>query len=216
VNGLLQTIPKDLVDFHSTFVHQHARLMDLVASIASIKSTTIIGVSTIGGAFTQEVVESMSRINERPVILALSNPTEHAECTAEQAYTWSKGKAIYAAGVQFAPVNYNGQTYLPGQANNFYIFPAVSMAIFATQATRVSDEMFIVAAQAVADQVPPELLKQGLLYPLQSNILDVEIRTAARVAELVFESGLARVGPPADMMAFIRQHVYKPEYKKLV
>ena len=125
---------------------------------------------------------------------------------------WSKGKAIYAAGVQFPPVHYNGQTFLPGQANNFYIFPAVGMAIFATQAKRVTDEMFIEAAQAVADQVPPELLKQGLLYPLQSNILETEIQTAARVAKLVFDSGLARVDRPADMVAFIRQHVYKPEY----
>jgi malate dehydrogenase (oxaloacetate-decarboxylating)(NADP+) len=154
----------------------------------------------------------MSRINDRPVILALSNPTEHAECTPEQAYTWSKGKAIYAAGVQFAPVHLNGQTFLPGQANNFYIFPAVGMAIFATQAKRVTDEMFIEAGQAVADQVPPELLKQGLLYPLQSNILEIEIQTAARVAKLVFDAGLARVDRPADMVAFIRQHVYKPEY----
>lgn len=146
------------------------------------------------------------------MILALSNPTERAECTPEQAYTWSKGKAIYAAGVQFAPVSYNGQTFLPGQANNFYIFPAVGMAIFATQASRVSDEMFIEAGQAVADQVQPELLKQGLLYPLQANILETEIQTAARVAKLVFDSDLARVARPADMVAFIRQHVYKPEY----
>jgi malate dehydrogenase (oxaloacetate-decarboxylating)(NADP+) len=151
----------------------------------------------------------MSRINDRPVILALSNPTEHAECTVEQAYTWSKGKAIYAAGVQFA---YNGQTFLPGQANNFYIFPAVGMAIFATQAKRVTDEMFIEAGQAVADQVAPDLLKQGLLYPLQSNILETEIQTAARVAKLVFDTGLARVDRPADMVSFIRRLVYKPEY----
>jgi len=215
INGLLDSTRKDLVDFQRPYAHPHAPTGDFVAAIESIKPTTIIGVSTIGGAFTQKVVESMSRINERPVILALSNPTEHAECTAEQAYTWSKGKAIYAAGVQFAPVHYNGQTFLPGQANNFYIFPAVGMAIFATQAKRVSDEMFIEAAQAVADQVPPDLLKQGLLYPLQSNILEVEIQTAARVAKLVFDSGLARVGRPADMVAFIRRHVYKPEYKNL-
>jgi malate dehydrogenase (oxaloacetate-decarboxylating)(NADP+) len=216
INGLLESTRKDLVDFQKPYAHQHAPTKDFVAAIESVKPTTIIGVSTIGGAFSQKVVEAMSRINERPVILALSNPTEHAECTAEQAYTWSKGKAIYAAGVQFAPVHYNGQTFLPGQANNFYIFPAVGMAIFATQAKRVSDEMFIEAAQAVADQVPPQLLKQGLMYPLQSNILEVEIETAARVAKLVFESGLARVGRPADMVGFIRQHVYKPEYKKLV
>jgi malate dehydrogenase (oxaloacetate-decarboxylating)(NADP+) len=157
----------------------------------------------------------MARINERPVILALSNPTDHAECTAEQAYTWSKGKAIYAAGVEFAPVQYNGQTFLPGQANNFYIFPAVGMAIFATQAKRVSDEMFIEAAQAVADQVKPDLLKQGLLYPLQSNILETEIQTAARVAKLVFDSGLARVDRPNDNLAFIRQHVYHPQYRNV-
>jgi malate dehydrogenase (oxaloacetate-decarboxylating)(NADP+) len=216
INGLLEPTRKDLVDFQRPYAHQHAPTKDFVDAIKSIKPTTIIGVSTIGGAFTQTVVETMSQINERPVIFALSNPTEHAECTAEQAYTWSNGKAIFAAGVQFAPVHYNGQTFLPGQANNFYIFPAVGMAIFATQAKRVSDEMFIEAAQAVADQVLAELLKQGLMYPLQSNILEVEIQTAARVAKLVFDSGLARVGRPTDMVGFIRQHVYKPEYKKFV
>jgi malate dehydrogenase (oxaloacetate-decarboxylating)(NADP+) len=183
-----------------------------VDAIESVRPSTIIGVSTIGRAFTQEVSEAMSRINGRPVILAISNPTEKAECTPEQAYTWSNGQAIYAAGVQFPPVQYKGQTFLPGQANNFYIFPAVGMAIFATQAKRVTDEMFIEAGQAVADQVRPDLLKQGLLYPLQSNVLETEIQTAARVAKLVFDSGLARVERPADMVSFIRHHVYKPEY----
>jgi malate dehydrogenase (oxaloacetate-decarboxylating)(NADP+) len=212
INGLLESTRKDLFDFQLPYAHQHAPTRDFVAAIDSIKPTTIIGVSTIGGAFNQKVIEAMARINERPVILALSNPTEHAECTPEQAYSWSKGKAIYAAGVQFPPVHYNGQTFLPGQANNFYIFPAVGMAIFATQAKRVTDEMFIEAGQAVADQVPSELLKQGLLYPLQSNILESEIQTAARVAKLVFDSGLATVSRPTDMVAFIRKHVYKPEY----
>src|SRR5467141_2793280 len=212
INGLREDTRTDLFDIQKPYAHRHAPTRDFVAAIESIKPTTIIGVSTIGGAFNQKVIESMSRINERPVILALSNPTEHAECTAEQAYTWSKGKAIYAAGVQFAPVHYDGQTFLPGQANNFYIFPAVGMAIFATQAKRVTDQMFIEAGRAVADQVPSELLKQGLLYPLQANILEAEIQTAARVAKLVFDSGLARVSRPADMVTFIRSHVYKPEY----
>jgi len=214
INGLLDASRTDLLDFQKPYAHLHAPTRDFVAAIESIKPTTIIGVSTVGGAFNQKVVEAMSRINKRPVIFALSNPTEHAECTPEQAYTWSKGKAIYAAGVQFAPVHYNGQTFLPGQANNFYIFPAVGMAIFATQAKRVIDEMFIEAGQAVADQVPSELLKQGLLYPLQSNVLETEIQTAARVAKLVFDAGLARVARPNDMVAFIREHVYTPEYGK--
>ena len=216
INGLLESTRTDLVDFQKPYAHKHAPTRDFVAAIESIKPTAIIGVSTVGGAFTQNVIEAMSRINERPVVLALSNPTEHAECTPEQAYTWSKGKAIYAAGVPFPPVHYNGQTFLPGQANNFYIFPAVGMAIFATQASRVTDEMFIEAAGAVADQVPSEMLKDGLLYPLQSDILETEIQTAARVAKLVFDSGLARVERPTDMVAFIRRHVYKPDYRTAV
>ena len=217
IKGLLESTRTDLVDFQQVYAHKHAPTRDFVAAIESIRPTTIIGVSTIGGAFNQNVIESMSRINERPVILALSNPTEKAECTPEQAYTWSKGKAIYASGVQFPPVQFGGKTYLPGQANNFYIFPAIGMAIFATQASRVTDEMFIEAARAVADQVPSDLLQQGLLYPPQSNILESEIQTAARVAKLVFDSGLARVSAPlTDMVSFIREHAYTPEYKQVV
>src|SRR5580700_2639182 len=214
VNGLLESTRSDLVDFQKPYAHEHAPTKDFVAAVESIKPTAIIGVSTIGGAFDQKVIEAMSRINERPVVFALSNPTEHAECTPEQAYTWSNGKAIYAAGVQFPPVHFKGQTFLPGQANNFYIFPAIGMAIFATQASRVTDEMFIEAARAVADQVAPDLLNQGLIYPLQSNILETEIQTAARVAKLVCDSGLARVPRPADMVSFIREHVYKPAYAR--
>jgi len=213
INGLLETTRTDLVDFQKPYAHKHAPTRDFVAAIESIKPTTIIGVSTVGGTFTQSVIETMSQINERPIVLALSNPTEHAECTPEQAYAWSNGKAIYAAGVQFSPVHFKGQTFVPGQANNFYIFPAIGMAIFATQASRVTDEMFIEAARAVADQVAPDLLKQGLLYPLQSNILETEIQTAARVAKLVFDSRLARVERPADMVAFIRDQVYQPAYR---
>ena len=214
INGLLETTRTDLVDFQTPYAHKHAPTRDFVGAIESIKPTTIIGVSTVGGTFTQKVIEAMSRMNERPVVLALSNPTEKAECTPEQAYTWSNGKAIYAAGVQFPPVHFKGQTFLPGQANNFYIFPAIGMAVFATQASRVTDEMFIEAARAVADQVPADLLKQGLLYPLQSNILETEIQTAVRVAKLVFDSRLARVERPADMVALIRDHVYKPVYSE--
>jgi malate dehydrogenase (oxaloacetate-decarboxylating)(NADP+) len=212
INGLLESSRTDLFDFQKVYAHKHVPTRDFVAAIESIRPTTLIGVSTVGGLFTQKVIEAVSLINDRPVILALSNPTEHAECTAEQAYTWSKGKAIYAAGVQFPPVHWNGQTFLPGQANNFYIFPAIGMAVYATQASRVTDEMFIEAARAVADQVPANLLNQGLIYPLQSGILEIEIQTAARVAKLVFDSGLARVERPDDLVAFIREKVYKPEY----
>ena len=128
----------------------------------------------------------------------------------------AKGKALYAAGVQFPPVSYGGRTLLPGQANNFYIFPAVGMAIYATQTKRVTDEMFIEAARALADQVTPGQLQQGLLYPPQSDILETEIKVAARVAKVVFDSNLAGVPRPDDCEAFIRSHVYRPEYRNLV
>jgi malate dehydrogenase (oxaloacetate-decarboxylating)(NADP+) len=185
----------------------------IVAAIEDFKPTILIGVSTVGKLFSQEVVEAMSRHNERPIIFALSNPTEKHECLPQDAYTWSKGKVVYAGGVQFPPVQYAGKTYLPSQANNLYIFPAVGMAIYATNARRVTDEMFIEAAHALADQVTPEQLKLGMLFPPQSNILEVEVQTAARVAKLVFDAGLARVDRPADMTAFIRKHIYKPEYR---
>jgi malate dehydrogenase (oxaloacetate-decarboxylating)(NADP+) len=193
----------------------------IVAAIEDFRPTALIGVSGkalppgVGRLFSREVVDAMSRHNERPIIFALSNPTEHHECLPEEAYAWSGGKAVYAGGVQFPPVHLDGQTFLPSQANNLYIFPAVGMAIYATNAKRVTDAMFIEAAHAVADQVTPEHLKLGMLFPPQSNILEVETQTAARVAKLVFDAGLARVDRPANMEALIRQHLYKPEYQTL-
>ncbi|HJZ93784.1 MAG TPA: NAD-dependent malic enzyme [Gemmataceae bacterium] len=216
VNGLLEPSRTDLFDFQKPYAHPHAPSRDFVACIESIKPTAVIGVSTVGNTFTRQVIEAMSRLNKRPIIFALSNPTEHAECTPEAAYQWSKGKALYAAGVQFPPVSYGGRTFLPGQANNFYIFPAVGMAIHATQAKRVTDEMFIEAAHALADQVTPAELDQGLLFPPQSNILETEIKVAARVAKVVFDGNLSSVESPADCEAFIRSHVYRPEYRTLV
>jgi malate dehydrogenase (oxaloacetate-decarboxylating)(NADP+) len=216
VNGLLELRRKDLFDFQKPYAHPHAPSRDFVACIESIKPTAIIGVSTVGKTFTRPVIEAMSRLNERPIIFALSNPTEHAECTPAAAYEWSQGKALYAAGVQFPPVSYGGRTLLPGQANNFYIFPAVGMAIYATQPKRVTDAMFIEAAHALADQVTQVELAQGLLFPPQSNILETEIKVAARVAQVVFDSNLACVARPADFEAFIRSNVYKPEYRNFV
>jgi malate dehydrogenase (oxaloacetate-decarboxylating)(NADP+) len=216
INGLLEPSRTDLFDFQKPYAHSHSPTRDFVAAIESLKPTMLIGVSTVGNTFTRQVIEAMSRLNDRPIIFALSNPTERAECTPEAAYQWSRGKALYAAGVQFPPVSYGGRTFLSGQANNFYIFPAVGMAIYATQAKRVTDEMFIEAAHALADQVTRAELEQGLLFPPQSNILETEIKVAARVAKVVFDSDLARVARPADCEAFIRSHVCKPEYRNLV
>jgi malate dehydrogenase (oxaloacetate-decarboxylating)(NADP+) len=187
----------------------------VVAAVDDFKPTILIGVSTVGKLFSREVIQAMARHTERPIIFALSNPIAKHECLPEDAYAWTKGKAVYAGGVQFPPVHLGGKTYLPSQANNLYVFPAVGMAVYAAKATRVTDEMFIEAAHGVADQVTRDQLKLGMLFPPQSDMLETEIKTAARVAQVVFEQGLAGVGRPDDCEAFIRGHVYRPEYRNL-
>jgi len=211
-NGLLENTRQDLIPEKKAYAHAHTPTHDLVVAINSIRPTILIGVSTVGKAFNQAVVEAMSEINHRPIIFALSNPTERAECTAEEAYRWSRGRAVYAAGVQFPPVHYNGDIFLPGQANNFYIYPAIGLAVYATRTKRVTDEMFIEAAKATADQVTDEQRKKGLLFPPQSNILEAEVCTAVRIATLVFERNLARVDQPKDVNAWLRAMLYKPQY----
>lgn len=185
---------------------------EFVAAINDFRPTILIGVSTVGKLFSRQVVEAMSHHNSRPIIFALSNPIEKHECLPQDAYAWSKGKAIYAGGVQFPPVHLGGQTLLPSQANNLYIFPAVSLAIYVTRPKRANDEMFIEAAQAVADQVSPEQLKLGMLFPPQSDIVKVEAEAGARVAEFIFDKGLATVERPADLRAWVEGQLYQPGY----
>src|SRR5208283_1617619 len=216
VNGLLETSRKDLADFQKPYAHSHAPTRDFVQAIETIKPNAIIGVSTVAKAFNQRVIEAMSRVNQRPIIFPYSNPTSHSECTAEEAYRWSEGRAIFASGSPFPPVRFGDRTFVPGQGNNVYIFPAIGLAVYATQAKRVTDEMFIAAARAVAEQVTPAELDVGLIYPPQSAIFDTEIRAAARVAEVIFARNLARTERPASIEEFIRQKVYQPTYQTAV
>ncbi|MFO1127942.1 MAG: NAD-dependent malic enzyme [Rhodospirillales bacterium] len=206
----------DLAPFKRAYAHEHAPVQTFVDAIEALRPTAIIGVSTIAGAFDRKVVEAMARVNERPIIFPYSNPTSRSECTAEDAYAWSQGRAIFAAGSPFPPVSYGGRTYVPGQGNNVYIFPAVGMAVYATEATRVTDEMFIVAAKAVAEQVTEDDLASGLIYPPQAHILETSLNVAVRVAESIFDAGLARVDCPPDIDAFIRDRAYVPEYPTYV
>jgi len=213
VNGLLVKSRTDLAEHQKAFAHDSALSNDFAESILTIKPTAIIGVSTVGGAFTQQVIENMSAINERPIIFPYSNPTSNSECTAEQAYTWSKGKAIFASGSPFAPVTYNGKTFTPGQGNNVFIFPALGLAIYATEAKRVTDEMLLTASEAVAEQITQEDFNNGLIYPPIKNIREVSVNVAVKVAEEIFKSGLARVKKPKNIGKFIRSKMYEPVYK---
>ena len=212
INGLLEPSRADLSAEQRLYAHPYPPSTDLAATVQSVKPTVLIGVSTVAHSFTQPVIEAMARTTERPVIFALSNPTERAECTPDEAYRWTKGKALYAAGVQFSPVQYEGKTFLPGQANNFYIYPAVGLAVWATNTRRVTDEMFIEAARATANQVTDQQRELGLLFPLQKDVLESEVRTAASVAAMIFDRGFARVGRPKDIDAWLRDLLYKPEY----
>ena len=214
--GLIESTRGDLADYQKPYAHHHAATRNFVAAIESIKPTAIIGVSTVPKLFNRQVIEAMARVNRHPVIFALSNPTSNSECTAEEAYNWSGGRAVFASGSPFPPLRYQERTLVPGQCNNVYIFPAVDLAVYATQATRVTDEMFIAAAKALTEQVTPAELNVGLIYPPQSALLKTEMHIAKRIAEVIFARRLARVKEPHDLGAFIESHIYKPEYQSLV
>jgi malate dehydrogenase (oxaloacetate-decarboxylating)(NADP+) len=212
IKGLLVTSRTDLADFQKPFAQEHSPVSTFVEAVEALRPTGIIGVSTVPKLFNREVIEAMARINERPIIFPYSNPTSRSECTAEEAYRWSDCRAVFASGSPFPPVEINGRRFVPGQGNNVYIFPAMGMAVFATEATRVTEEMFIVAAQAVAEQVTEEDLSMGLIYPPQSRILEASLHVAERIAAYIFDQGLARVPRPDDVGALVRARAYRPVY----
>jgi malate dehydrogenase (oxaloacetate-decarboxylating)(NADP+) len=216
IDGLLTSSRKGLNAYQQRYAHKSTGAKTFLESVKAVKPTAIIGVSTVAKLFDREVIEEMSRNNERPVIFPYSNPTSHAECSAEEAITWSKGTAIFASGSPFKPVDYNGKTYVPGQGNNVYIFPAMGLAVLATQARRVTEEMFLRAAHAVADQVTPQNLDEGLIYPPISEILETSIRTAVKLAEIIYDRDLAAAPRPKDVEEHVRSLVFNPEYKPLI
>ncbi len=215
-SGLIESTRGDLANYQKPYAHRHPPAKDFVAAIESIKPSALIGVSTAAKAFNQQVIEAMARINRRPIIFALSNPTSRSECTAEEAYGWSQGRAVFASGSPFPPVRHGDRTLVPGQCNNLYIFPATGLAIYATHAKQVTEEMFIAAARAVAEQVTAAELDAGLIYPSQSAILKTEIHVARRIAEVIFARGLERVPEPKDLGAFIESQVYTAKYRALI
>ncbi|MFO7746369.1 MAG: NAD-dependent malic enzyme [Orrella sp.] len=212
INGLVESSRQDLAEFQKPFALKHKPCTSFVDMINDFKPTGIIGVSTVPKLFNQAVIQAMAAVNERPIIFPYSNPTSRSECTAQEAYQWSNGQAIFASGSPFDPVTFKNKTFIPGQGNNVYIFPAMGMAVLATESTRVTEQMFIVAAKAVAEQVTQEELDAGLIYPPQSQILDASLHTAARVAQYIFDQDLARVKKPKDVELHIRQTAYKPVY----
>jgi malate dehydrogenase (oxaloacetate-decarboxylating)(NADP+) len=211
--GLLVKSRTDLDEYKAAYAHEHPPINNLLEAIQTLKPTALIGASTIGGAFTREVIEAMSSLNKRPIIFPLSNPTSHSECTAEDAFTYTNGTVLFASGSPFDAVSLGGKIYLPSQGNNVYIFPAVGLAVLATEAVRVTDDMFLCASKALAAHVTDEMIDMGICYPPIHDIYEVESTIAIAVANHIFDHNLAGVERPSDIEAFVRSKRYFPNYK---
>ena len=214
--GLVVQSRLDLVGHKRQYAHDHPQVDNFLGAIEALRPHGIIGVSGQAKRFSPEVLEAMARINERPIVFSLSNPTSKAECTAEEAYIWTQGRAIFASGSPFPPVVYNGRKMFPGQGNNVYIFPGVGMGVMASGAARVTDEMFLVAARVVAGEVTEADLNEGRLYPPLPRIREVALAVAEAVAEVAYRRGLAGQPRPDDLRAHITSLMYEPVYQNYV
>ena len=208
--GLVVKSRTDLAPHKQPYAHDHTPLPDLQSAIEALRPAALIGVSGQPQTFTRPVIEAMTSINARPMIFALSNPTSRAECTAEQAYQWSAGRAIFASGSPFAPVEFEGQTFVPGQANNAYIFPGVGLGVIAAGATRVTDDMFLVAARTLAGMVSDDDLAQGATFPPLARIREISAAIATAVARQARDLGLASEILPEDPAEVVRALMYDP------
>lgn len=209
--GLVVDGRDDLMPHNIPYAHKHEQL-SFEDALRTIKPHVLIGATGAPGTFTQNVIKLMSENNDRPVIFALSNPTSQAECTAEQAYEWSAGKAIFASGSPFAALEYKGKILRPGQGNNAYVFPGIGLGSLACEAKTISDTMFLAAAQALADLVSEEDLEAGTLYPPLSEIRTISLDIAVAVSEKAYESDLAGLNRPTDLRKHIAATMYEPEY----
>lgn len=194
------------------FAHEAPPLVNLLEIVDYVKPTALIGVSGQPNTFTEHVLRHMAALNERPIIFALSNPTSKSECTAEQAYQFTDGRAIFASGSPFPPVTFEGKTIMIGQANNAYIFPGVGLGVIASGAKHVTDEMFYAAAQALSDLVSEEDLALGRVYPALQMIRQISVAIATAVARVAFADGLTDHMPPANLEEHIRGMMYDPRY----
>ena len=211
--GLVVKSRDNLQEHKLPYAHDHEFLPDLLSAVEALKPTALMGVSGQPQTFTQPIVETMARFNEQPIVFALSNPTSKAECTAEQAYSWTGGKAIFASGSPFNPVTLNGKTYVPGQGNNSYVFPGVGLGAIVCGARHVTDEMFYAAANALANEVAEEDLASGCVYPPLTKIRDVSAKIAEKVARVAYDRGLATRPEPEDLLQYARSQQFVPEYE---
>jgi malate dehydrogenase (oxaloacetate-decarboxylating)(NADP+) len=210
--GLLTSNRDKIADHKQRYARDMPAIDNFLEAVKTLKPTAILGLSGQPGSFPKAVIEAMAKINKRPIIFALSNPTSKAECTAEEAYRWSKGRAIFASGSPFDPVKLGNTTHVPGQGNNVYIFPGIGLGAIVSRSRRVTNEMFLAATHSLAKQVSEYDLQRGCIYPPLSRIREVSAKIAYEVATIAFEKGLADREMPEDLMAEIRAQMYQPVY----
>jgi len=209
--GLLIKSRQNLNSHNLAYAHEHAPA-NFIEAIDSIRPNILIGATGVHGAFTEEAILLMAKHNSQPIIFALSNPTSHAECTAQQAYDWTDGSAIFASGSPSKTVNYKNKTFQPGQGNNAYIFPGLGLGVVACNASHISDKMFLAAADALSAQVSPTQLQKGNIYPPLSQLRQVSMGIALAVATSAYKENLAQLPLPDDLSATINELIYDPTY----
>jgi malate dehydrogenase (oxaloacetate-decarboxylating)(NADP+) len=214
--GLVVGSRTDLVEHKRPYAHEHAPVGHFLGAVRALKPTAIIGVAAVGGTFTREVLEEMARINEQPIVFALSNPTWKSECAAEEAYRYTGGRALFACGSPFDPVKVDGRTFVPRQGNNSYIFPGVGLGAIVAQARSITDEMFMGAAHTLAHLVTESDLAQGSLYPALSRIREVSAHIAKDLAQTAYRRELAGAPQREDLLAHVHSAMYDPHYRSYV
>jgi malate dehydrogenase (oxaloacetate-decarboxylating)(NADP+) len=210
--GLVVKNRASLNEHKLRYAHEHPLVVDFLSAVKAIKPTAIIGVAAVGGTFTPEILQTMAKLNKRPIIFALSNPTSKSECSAEDAYLYTEGRALFACGSPYDPVKFAGQTFVPRQGNNSYIFPGVGLGAILSGARLVIDEMFMAAAHTLAQLVSDEDIKQGSLYPALPRIREVSTHIAAAVADVAYKRELASGKPPSDLIGYVKSQMFDPRY----
>ncbi|BFZ09401.1 hypothetical protein BsWGS_12440 [Bradybaena similaris] len=206
-----------LTEEKTLFAKEHQPLDNLEEIVQNLKPTALIGAAAIPGAFTEKILTDMGTFNKRPIIFALSNPTSKAECTAEQAYRATEGRAVFASGSPFSEFNYNGQTFYPGQGNNAYIFPGVALAVIAVDIRCITEEIFLTAAESLAKMVTEEDLSEGRVYPPLSKIRQVSLNLAEDIINFAYSHGLAYRHPrPENIRAYLQEFVFSTDYESFV
>jgi malate dehydrogenase (oxaloacetate-decarboxylating)(NADP+) len=216
IDGLLaKGRPEGKLGGHKWFyAKEHEVMKDFAAVVKEVQPSILIGASAAGGAFTPEILQDMAKFNERPIIFALSNPTSRAECTAQAAYDNTEGRCIFSSGSPFPPVEYNGQTFHPGQGNNAYIFPGVALGVIATGTHHIPEDMFLIAAETIAKHVTDEDIQKGSLYPPLSLIRECSFDIAIGITKYAYAKGLASLYPePSDKKSWLKEHIYNFNYE---